>query len=200
MELGWLQAAVASYGYPALLVGTFLEGETCFILGGVAAGQGLLNPWLVGLTALAGGFLGDQVFFLLGRWRGAQVLGGWRKLARQAVLARRLVRRHAVLLMRCSRFLYGLRMVIPLACGTAGIHPLKFALLNFTSALLWAAAFGGLGYWLGGWMIGRLETMKDLQFLILLLLAVLGAGLLAGRLVRRRLAGLEAKADPPIAS
>lgn len=191
MDIGWVQNLVAEYGYPALFAGTFLEGESFFILGGIAARHGLLNPWLVGLTALVGGFTGDQVFFLLGRWRGVQLLSRSSRLARQAVLARRLVRRHAVILMLCSRFLYGLRMVIPLACGAADIHPLKFLALNFVSALLWAATFGGLGYWFGGWMVGRLDSLKDLQMVVLLLVAVLAVGLVAGRIIRRRLAGPE---------
>lgn len=192
MDIGLVQNLVASYGYPALFAGTFMEGESFFLLGGIAARHGLLNPWLVVLTALTGGFLGDQVFFLLGRWRGVQLLSRSRKLARQAVLARRLVRRHAVILMLCSRFLYGLRMVIPLACGTADIHPLKFLTLNFISALLWAATFGGLGYWFGGWIVGHLDSFKDLQMVFLVLLAVLGASWVAGRIIRRRLAGPDA--------
>ena len=200
MEIGTVQNLVAAYGYPALFAGTFLEGESFFLLGGVAARHGLLNPWLVGLTALGGGFLGDQLFFLLGRWRGARLLARSRKLARQAVQARRLVRRHAVALMLCSRFLYGLRMVIPLACGTAGIHPLKFLALNFMSALIWAAAFGGLGYWFGGWLVDRLESVKDLQMVDLLLVAVLAVGLVAGRIIRRRLARLDSEDERSIFS
>ncbi|MFZ5586242.1 MAG: DedA family protein [Thermodesulfobacteriota bacterium] len=191
-----MQQAVASYGYLALFAGTFLEGESFFILGGVAARHGLLDPWLVALTALGGGLLGDQIFFLLGRWRGVEILSRSRRLARKAVVARRLVRRHAVALMLCSRFLYGLRTAIPLACGAAGIPLGRFLLLNFISALLWTLCFGSLGYWLGGWMVEHLGAMQGLQVVAVLLVAVVALGILAARLIQRRLAG----PDPPTSS
>lgn len=196
MEIGAMQQAVASYGYLALFAGTFLEGESFFILGGVAARHGLLDPWLVALTALGGGLLGDQIFFLLGRWRGVEILSRSRRLARKAVVARRLVRRHAVALMLCSRFLYGLRTAIPLACGAAGIPLGRFLLLNFISALLWTLCFGSLGYWLGGWMVEHLGAMQGLQVVAVLLVAVVALGILAARLIQRRLAG----PDPPTSS
>lgn len=199
MDIGAVQEVVATYGYAALFAGTFLEGESFFILGGVAARQGLLDPYLVALTAMAGGFLGDQIFFLLGRWRGAELLGRSRRLARKAVVARRLVRRHAVPLMLLSRFLYGLRTVIPLACGTAGIPLGRFLLLNFVSALLWMLCFGSLGYWFGGWVVANLGAMQGLQVVALLLVAVVGFGMVAARLVQRRLAG-PADPDPPTSS
>lgn len=198
MELGAVQQAVASYGYLALFAGTFLEGESFFILGGIAARQGLLDPCAVALTALGGGLLGDQLFFLLGRWRGAELLSRSRRLARKAVAARRLVRRHAVPLMLLSRFLYGLRTVIPLACGTAGIPLGRFLLLNFISALLWTLCFGSLGYWFGGWMVANLGAVQGLQVVVLMLAAVVGLGMVAARLVQRRLAGPDP--DPPTSS
>ena len=46
----------------------------------------------------------------------------------------------AVGMVLASRFLPGLRVAIPVACAYAGTAPLKFSVLNFTSALLWAGA------------------------------------------------------------
>jgi membrane protein DedA with SNARE-associated domain len=191
MELSEIQKALADYGYWALFVGTFLEGEIFFILGGVAAHQGLLNPWYVAATALAGGFVGDQVFFLLGRWRGAGLLARWRQLARKAVLVRRLVRRHAVAMMLLSRFLYGLRMVIPLACGAAKINPLVFLGLNLVSALVWSLVFGGLGFLFSGWVFSHLNLVQGLPALAGLVVLAVALAAVLGRMAQRRLLGQE---------
>ncbi|MFH2127886.1 MAG: DedA family protein, partial [Pseudomonadota bacterium] len=162
MENLAIQQVIADYGYWALFVGTFLEGETFFLLGGIAARQGMLNPWGVALAALGGGFIGDQIFFLLGRWRGVELMASSRRLARKAVKARALVRRHALALVLLSRFLYGFRMVIPLACGTSGVHWLTFLTLNFASAVAWTLVFGGLGYLFGGWVTSHMDFMAVL--------------------------------------
>mgnify|MGYP000507152645 CR=1 FL=1 len=151
MENLTIQQLIADYGYWALFAGTFMEGETFFLLGGIAARQGMLSPWGVALAALAGGFVGDQVFFLLGKWRGVELLSSSRRLARKAVKVRSLVRRHALALMLLSRFLYGFRMVIPLACGTSGMKAALNGGLNLS--ILdgwWAEAFNPEC----GWAIG----------------------------------------------
>lgn len=53
---GYLEQAVSAYGYVAVMVGAFFEGETVFLLGQIAARHGLLNPWLVALAALSAVF------------------------------------------------------------------------------------------------------------------------------------------------
>lgn len=189
MEAQAIQQIIADYGYWALFAGTFMEGETFFLLGGIAARQGMLDPWGVALAALAGGFVGDQVFFLLGKWRGVELIARSRRLARKAVKARSLVRRHAVALVLFSRFLYGFRMVIPLACGTSGIHWLTFMGLNFISAVAWTLLFGGLGYLFGGWVTAHMDYMSALPKLAVVLLGALALTFIAGRLLRRKLLG-----------
>ena len=187
MDLAVIQQAIAEHGYWALFVGTFFEGETFFILAGIAARKGLLNPYYVAIIAMLGGFIGDQFFFALGRWRGAEVFTWSSSIARKAVEARRLIRRHAVLLILLSRFLIGFRMIIPLACGMAGIQVWRFVLLNFVSSLAWCLVFGGLGYLFGGIIFDRLDLFKGLQMVVVLVLAVLAASYVLMKLIKRRL-------------
>ncbi len=191
MDLAVIQQAISEHGYWALFVGTFLEGETFFLLAGIAARKGLLNPYYVALVAMVGGFIGDQVFFALGLWRGPEVFTWSHSIARRAVDARRLIRRHAVLLILLSRFLYGLRIVIPLACGMAGIPAWRFVLLNFISAMAWCLVFGGLGYLFGGIIFDRLDLFKGLEMVAVLVVVVLAASYLIMKLIKRRLMGEE---------
>lgn len=58
------------YGYYAVFLGTFLEGETVLVMAGFAAHSGYLQlPWVI---AVAGGTLGDQLYF---SWAGAMGTG-----------------------------------------------------------------------------------------------------------------------------
>ncbi len=62
-----LQELVSNYGYLAIGVGTFLEGETILVLGGLAAHRGFLQlPWVVA-CAFLGAFSGHQLYFHIGR-------------------------------------------------------------------------------------------------------------------------------------
>ena len=61
-----LLSIIENYGYAAILIGTFLEGETILVLAGVAAHQGyLVLTWVI-IAAFVGSLCGDQLFFLFG--------------------------------------------------------------------------------------------------------------------------------------
>ena len=134
METGYLEQVVSTYGYVAVLVGAFFEGETVFLLGQIAARHGLLNPWLVALAALFGGFLGDQFFFILGLRQGRKILRRFPGWTQKAHRVQHLMKKRAVLIILASLYLCGLRMVILITCGLAGIRPGLFAALNLISA------------------------------------------------------------------
>lgn len=155
-----MTALIARYGYLAIVVGTFLEGETILVLGGFAAHRGLL--WLPGVmvAAFAGSLASDQLFFFLGRWRG----DAW--LARRPAWnpgvdrVRVLVQRYDTTLILSFRFLYGLRNVTPFALGMTRVSALRFAILNSVGAAVWAVAVALLGWFVGSaatQMLGHLE-------------------------------------------
>ena len=50
----------------AVILGTFLEGETILVLAGLAAHQGYLSLSGIILAAFAGSLCGDQLFFFWG--------------------------------------------------------------------------------------------------------------------------------------
>ena len=47
------------------------------------------------------------------------------------------------------RFIYGVRNFASFAMGLARINPLRFAVLNFIAAFVWAILFAGGGYLFG---------------------------------------------------
>lgn len=138
-----------TYGYLAILVITFLEGESIVILAGIAAASGLMSLPLVIVTALAGSFCGDQFYYTIGRRYGTRVLDRWPRLGGKIDWAFRLVRRHETLFILSFRFLYGVRNVSPFVIAMAGVPRLRFMALNLIAATIWAMAFGFGGYYFG---------------------------------------------------
>ena len=71
-----LESLIANYGYAAVLIGTFVEGETILVIAGFAAHRGYLSlPWVI-LLAFAGSLAGDQLWFYVGRRSGPE-RGRW---------------------------------------------------------------------------------------------------------------------------
>lgn len=140
---------IQHYGYLAVAVGTFLEGETVLLLAGAAASRGhLALPTVIGVAALAS-FAGDQLFFLLGRRHGSRLLARWPSLHARTARARGLLERHHTPVILAVRFLYGLRVAGPIAIGMSGVPWLRFLLLNLAGTIVWAIIVAGVGYGFG---------------------------------------------------
>jgi len=148
--MNW-ELIIGSYGYIALLAGTFLEGETILILAGFAAHLGYLHlPWVI-LVAFLGTLSGDQLFFYLGRRQSRFVLDKHPAWQRRLDRVERLFERYQTLLILGFRFLYGLRTVTPFVLGRSGVAPGYFFVLNTVGALVWSLVVG-----IGGYLFGNL--------------------------------------------
>jgi membrane protein DedA with SNARE-associated domain len=125
--------------YLVIVAFAIVEGEIYYSKVCADVMNGHLHWAGVWLSGAVGGSLGDQLWFYLLRGR-LQWIDRFPKLAshRDAVCER--VHRNETGMVLASRFLPGLRVAIPVACAYAGTAPLKFSVLNFTSALLWAGA------------------------------------------------------------
>jgi len=140
---------VSQYGYLAVVVGAFLEGETVIAMAGFAANRGYLDFTTVAVLAGLAGFAGDQFYFFLGRYRGARVLARFPSAQAKAKrLDEMLERWHAPLIV-ALRFMYGFRIAGPILLGAGRCPAPRFVIFNALGAALWAPAITGLGWAFG---------------------------------------------------
>jgi Uncharacterized membrane-associated protein len=160
------ETIIAQFGYPALVAGLLLEGETVLVLAAFMAHRGYLDLPLVILIGCLVAFTSDQFFFWLGRTKGSQFLENRPAWGPRVDKARSLLGRNTDLLFLGVRFMYGLRTVLPFAIGISGFSPRRFALLDFIGALLWALTFGLAGKFIGHLMSLIFEDVKEHEPLI----------------------------------
>ncbi len=184
---------IQSYGYLAVAMGTFLEGETVLVLAGAAASRAHLSLPIVIAVATVASFAGDQFFFHLGRSYGSKLLQRFPSLEASTARARGLVERHHTPVILSIRFLYGLRIAGPIAIGMSGVSWPRFFVLNLAGAIVWALLIASVGYWSGHALASLLGTIDadELWGLAVLLLMGLTAWLVA------RYRGRHARADRP---
>ena len=166
---------LTQYGYFALFIGCLLEGETLLVLAGIAAHGGYLwFPYVVAI-AFVGGTLGDQILFYFGRRSGGAILQRWPRFEKPAERVERLIERHSGLLIVGVRFMYGLRLIGPIAIGMSAVSPLRFAVLNMIGAALWATSVAGVGYLFGHaieWLLADLALFEKVALTIAVIVAI----------------------------
>ena len=169
-----VEQLIVDYGYWALLIGTFLEGESILLVAGFLAHKGYLDLHWVVLAAFLGSFASDQTAFFIGRTGGMPLLARKPKWQEKSRRVFKLLFRYQVWIILGFRFVYGIRNVTPFAIGASGFPPSRFLTLNLVGALVWALAFGVAGYQLGSLFQPIFEQTKNYELIVVTLLAILG--------------------------
>ena len=189
---------IDTYGYFAVFVGSFMEGETILALAGLAAHRGYMDFWAVVVIALFAGFLGDQFFFFLGRFKGTEILARFPKMSARAQQFDSLLERWHAPLIVGIRFMYGFRILGPVMLGMGRVPAWKFLVYNLIGAAIWAPLIAGAGYLFGTAIEAVLHDMKHYELLaaMVLLLIFLCAFLWQTVRSRRRETARKATSEP----
>ena len=181
-----LESLIDTYGYLAILVGTFFEGETVLVLGGLAAYREYLRlPWVI-LAAFVGTLCGDQLFFYLGRVHSQAILAKRPSWKARVEKAQKLVERFQKPLILAFRFLYGLRTVTPFVIGMSKVPTGQFVILNVIGAMVWAIVVGTGGYLFGSALEVVIGNIKHYELEAFAGIAVVGSLIWFVYLYRRR--------------
>ena len=163
-----IETFIITYGYLALLIGTFLEGEAVLVIAGILANLGLLNLTLVIVVAFFGSILSDQTYFWIGRKKGNILVPKHPRWQKRLAKVNRLLEKHQVLVMISFRFLYGLRIISPFAIGMSKISTKRFVFFNTLGSALWAVLFGCGGFVFGNALKLYIGDFRHYEFRILL--------------------------------
>ncbi len=195
----YFEQLVRDYGYWALVIGTFLEGETIVIIAGilaastVPANQIIDVRWTI-LAAFLGSVSGDQFYFYVGRLKGQWLLAKMptRRARIENVLA--MLERNSTWLLLTFRFFYGLRNVTSFGVGMSRIGVARFTVLNAIGALVWACSFALGGYLFGHAMVRIVEGAKHYQLIVIGGVCAVAMAIWLFRMWRRHRARLRAAA------
>lgn len=184
---------LADYGYLAVFIGCFLEGEAILVLAGFAAHQGHLSLPETLAVAFVGGTLGDQFFYWMGRAFGPSLFERMPVFHQKSRRVVEMLKRHDALLIVGIRFMYGLRIAGPVAMGAMHVSSWRFSFFNVVGAAIWAPLIGGLGYLFGH----ALETLLGdvARFEVVGLAAIIASALVFAIVQARR--GSRAKSKDP---
>lgn len=135
----------------AAFMGLFVPGELAVILGGVAAGTGVVSLWLMIPAAVTGAIVGDSIGYRLGKTLGPTLLQRKRmtKLAQQMDRAVTMLSERGWWALVIARFASILRAVVPFAAGMGNMAYRRFLFGNVIGGVAWGTTFTLVGYLAG---------------------------------------------------
>ncbi len=177
-----MEPFLEEFGYLALMLGTFFEGETAILVASSLIHQGLFDPGLTIISGFAGSFISDWLYYLAGRLNGKYFINKRPALKARVEPMKSLFRKHQMQILFSYRFLYGFRVIIPLVIGMSDVKPVHFLFFSVTGGLLWATVVTAVGY-----LVGRFFNIQTTIFeenIVFIVLGFASFGIILGYLLK----------------
>lgn len=162
-----MEVYLEKLGYIGIFIGTFLEGETTVLLGGILSKLGYMNICKVFLFAFLGTFAGDFTFFSLGKKFGRNIIDRYEFLSSKVPIADKIIKKHGNFIIFIIRFLVGIRAVVLLLLGCTNIKWGKFLFFSITNSILWSILVSIIGYVFGNVVYLFIKDMKQYEWHII---------------------------------
>jgi len=156
---------VENWGYVILFFWSILEGELGLIFAGLAAHEGKLQVFLAIFIAGLGGFVGDQIYFYIGRYNKKYIQKKLKTQRRKFAVAHLLLQKFGWPIIFIQRYMYGFRTIIPMSIGITRYSGKKFALINLISAWIWAGITILLAWFFGKQILDLLKWASEHWYL-----------------------------------
>lgn len=146
------------------------------IFGGIAAHEGELHLGRVIVAMTVGGWVATGLLYGVGRWKWDVIRRRFPSARSTGTVALRVVRNNPLKASFFVRFAFGLRIILPMACGAAGVPLYIFLPVSLVGSLAWTASFTALGYAAGEAAVqamGHIGQAGELIGAVLLTVAVL---------------------------
>jgi len=162
------------YGYVILFAWGILEGEAGLIMAGLLSHTGDMTVYIAVFVGGLGGFVGDQIYFYIGRYNKKYVHKKFRGQRRKFAFAHLLLQKHGWPIIFAQRYMYGMRTIIPISIGLTRYSAKQFAFINLISAWCWAAITIVPVWYFGDAILVVLDWAKEHWYFALPIVAIGG--------------------------
>jgi membrane protein DedA with SNARE-associated domain len=173
---GFLEHFISQYGYIAIFILTFFEGESVLIAAGFLAYAGHLDAVMVVLVSTAASYVGHSTFFLIALYRREGFLRLIQRFIKVNLLKlEALMAKYGTAAIFITQWLYGFRLLSAAVLGLSRMGTTKYFTFQFISCLVWSIICTSGGYFFGATLKNLLGDVKQYEPYIALGVLVAGA-------------------------
>ncbi|BDY12507.1 DedA family protein [Hydrogenimonas cancrithermarum] len=152
---------LTTYGYIILFFYSLGGGFFALAAAGVLASMGKIDLATSIAVAFIGNFIGDQALLLFTRANRHQMLEYLKKHRRKLAYSHLLMKKYGTWVIFLQKYIYGVKTLVPIAIGLTRYDAVKFGILNFLAAAVWAVTIGSVSYLGGKTVLSMLDRAKE---------------------------------------
>lgn len=166
--------SLEQWGYVLLFLYSFGGGYVGLITAGVMSALDKMDLCISIFVACAGNTLGSSLLAYLARYQKKDMMQYMQKHRRKIALSQLWLKKYSSWLIFFSKYLYGIKTLVPLAIGFSRFNLKKFLMFNLIACVIWAIIVGLCGYYASSGIIMLLEKIDAHSYLMPIVLLVLG--------------------------
>lgn len=151
--------------YLAMAASTVVVSELAPIFGGIAAQEGQLRIGRVIAAVSLGGWAATSLLYVAGRLKWEWLRRRFPSTRSAGTVALRIVKRNPARASFLVRYLFGARILLPMACGAARVPVGQYLSMSLLGSVAWTLTFALVGMAAGEaaeQMLGRLEHVESI--------------------------------------
>lgn len=168
-------SSLSTYGYVVLFLYSLGGGMVAIVAAGILSYMGKMDIGVSIVVAYLANAIGDSVLFYLARFNRAAVMPYFKNQTRKLAYAQILMKKHGDKMIFFQKYIYGVKTLVPLAIGLTKYSYIKFNILNFLAAGVWAVLLGFGSYYASDAFIKVTDYLGDNSWIMpVFMLCLLG--------------------------
>ena len=167
--------SLEQWGYILLFAYSLGGGYVGLLTAGVMSALDKMDLLTSIFVAGAGNIVGSSILAYLARYQKKELMGYLRNHKRKIALSQIWLKKYGSWLIFFSKYLYGIKTIVPLAIGFSRLNLKTFFVLNGIACVLWAILVGIGGYYASSGVIALLEKINAHSYMMPIVFLCLGA-------------------------
>lgn len=155
------QGFFETWGYVALFFYSMGSGYVGILAAGALATFGHTDLLISIIVAAAGNFIGSSLLVILMRYQKKDFERFLIAHRRRIALMHIWLKKYGALLILVNKYLYGVKLLIPVAIGVSRYDMKRFLLLNAISSVIWALSLGVLAFYFSQAVVEIIESYGE---------------------------------------
>ncbi|PAF44954.1 DedA family protein [Helicobacter sp. 11S02629-2] len=160
-------------GYALLFLYSMGGGYIGILAAGALSAVGKLDLSLSIAVAICGNVIASSFYAIFFRYQKKEFTKYLRKYRRKVALVNIWIKKFGIWMVFISKYLHGVRTIVPIAIGISKYSLYRFIVVNFIATIIWGVVLGVLGFFASGKLLELIRFMVNKPYAIPIVVVII---------------------------